>query len=124
MEDIQYSSESFKNIRELIRFTDQKAVAILVFTGILLSFYEQIIRNVSFINISNCSFWNIALFIFSFCTFVNLLLTLVIIIFKVFKPRLAKIFKKNEYSIFYFELIANMKKEKFRKLNKRISEKS
>jgi len=41
MDKINFSLESYKNIQELIKFTDQKAGVLLVISGIVLSTFLQ-----------------------------------------------------------------------------------
>jgi hypothetical protein len=121
MNKTEFAFESFRNIQELIRFTDQKAGAVLLFTGVLLPFYESMIRNVEFIGVETWSIMSIIAFLTSLITLLLLLATITILIFLILKPRLATNYGDNEKSLFYFEHIASANKdslvESFQKLD-------
>ena len=109
--------EVFKNIQELIRFTDQKAGVLILAQGVLLGIFARH-SSTSYIpdaldsNLCVCSgaFWSII------PPSIFLLASLFVIFFTiigVLKPRLASNYEHKEPSLIYFEHIASMTKTEF-----------
>jgi hypothetical protein len=48
MDRITYALESFKNIQDLIKFTDQKSSAVLVVIGLVFTAFVQYIEKLTF----------------------------------------------------------------------------
>jgi hypothetical protein len=111
---MQFTLESFKNIQELIRFTDQKAGAILVIYGLIITVFVEYIHKLTFVmpfeyksffeNIISVVTLGIGMIIS--IALVNQLYNILYLL----KPRLAMNYKEHEYSVYYFEHIAHMKK--------------
>jgi len=112
MEKNQFALESFKNIQELIRFIDQKAGAALVLAGLILTSFLEHSKKVQFISFQNVETIGWLCFISGFITLFFVMLVFYCSIFKVLKPRLAQNYSKDEYSLFYFEHLEKMGKEK------------
>jgi len=112
MDKIAYSIESFKNIQDLIKFADQKAGAVLVLTGLILTEYIQFLGTLKFSGLEHITFFGILTFITSITTFSSLLFVLCVTIFAVLKPKTAKHYDKEELSLFYYEHIYHAGKNK------------
>lgn len=95
--------ESFKNIQDLIKFADQKSSAVLVVTGLIITAYFQYLEGLTFSK--NFSFLGISTFFTSLATALSLLKVVYISIFKVLRPREAKHYRQNDFSLFYYEHI-------------------
>ncbi len=108
---INFALESYRNIQELIKFSDQKSGAILVVIGFELTIFTEFIKNLEFISsLYNLDIISFLTFITSIITGVTLIYVVYLLIFKVLKPRLAKNYSENEFSIFYFEHISKLGK--------------
>lgn len=110
--------ESFKVNQELIKFVDQKAGIVLVVFGFILSIYIKTIENLTFVNpfqLNNIfgTLSSLFIFILSISLGVTLLLQIYFITFKIILPRNAKHYKKSDDSLFYFEHIKNLGREKY-----------
>jgi len=112
MDRIAYSIESFKNIQDLIKFADQKAGAVLVLTGLILSEYIQFLGGLKLSGFEHITFLGVLTFITSCITFSSLLIVLFMTIFDVLKPKIAKHYDKEELSLFYYEHICHAGKNK------------
>lgn len=112
MDKIAYSIESFKNIQDLIKFADQKAGAVLVLAGLILTEYIQFLGTLKFSGLECITFLGILTFITSITTFSSLLFVLCMTIFDVLKPKTAKHYDKKELSLFYYEHIYHAGKNK------------
>lgn len=110
MKKADYLLESFKNVQELIRFTDQKVGAVLVLCSIEITIFLKVVESVT-ISLQNASILGILSFIFGLIFFATLSIILIISILKVLKPRYAKHYSNGKFSNFYFEHIALNKKE-------------
>lgn len=111
MEKIQFAIESFKNIQELIRFTDQKSGAVLVIAGLIFTALIDSILGLEFVGCSDWNLFSVLTFVFGLSSIVTLAIVLYISIFKVLKPRLAQNYEINDYSLFYYEHLAFLGKE-------------
>ncbi len=112
MKKIEFALESFKNIQELIRFIDQKSGAILVLVGLFFTGYINFIKDLEFTQIKEANFWEFIVFVTSCLTLICLTRVIYISIFNVLKPQLAKNYKEDEFSLFYFEHLHALGKEK------------
>jgi hypothetical protein len=112
MDKTTFAFESFKNIQDLIKFADQKSSAVLVVTGLIFTGYFQFLDGLAFSFTENFNFLGISTFLASLATSISLLLVVYISIFKVLKPRTAKYYPKNEFSLFYYEHIFQAGKDK------------
>lgn len=117
MSRVQFALENFRNIQELIRFIDQKAGAIIIVYGFILATFIEFAKKLLFINpieLTNLQDILLSLFIFvsGLILMIMLLYQLYFVLFKIIRPRLAKNYSENEYSIFYFEHISYMNREK------------
>ncbi len=113
---ISFALESFKNIQELIKFIEQKSGAVLVIIGIEFTAYIEFLKDLKLINsLCDLEVLSFLTFIISLITGILLIYIVYLSIFKVLKPRLAKNYSENEFSIFYFEHIGKLGKIKFEK---------
>jgi hypothetical protein len=112
MDKINFSLESYKNIQELIKFTDQKAGVLLVISGIVLSTFLQFSNKLVLFPLVSASPLERLIYILGVVTVLSLLIIIYILINNILKPRLAKNYNKNEFSLFYFEHITSLGKEK------------
>lgn len=108
--------ENFKNIQDLIKFIDQKAGALLVLYGFLLTAFIEFSKTLKFVNLNTIN--DTSQMFFSLLTLlVGLILILLItyqfyiIIALILKPRNAKHYQTNQLSLFYYEHISKMEKE-------------
>ena len=76
-----------QNIQDLIKFADQKAGAVLVLTGLILTEYIQFLGTLKFSGLEHITFFGILTFITSITTFSSLLFVLCVTIFAVLKPK-------------------------------------
>lgn len=112
-----FALETFKNIQELIRFLDQKAAALLIVYGFILA---ALIESSKSLNLENfCNSSNSPNIVFSSLTILCgvilvliLLYQMYVILIGVIKPRFAQNYSKEEFSLFYYEHISNMSREK------------
>jgi hypothetical protein len=110
MEKTVIAFESFKNIQDLIKFADQKSSAVLVVAGLIFTGYFQFLEGLMYTR--NFNFLGICTFLTSLATAVSLVMVVYITIFKVLKPRTAEHYSQNNLSLFYYEHILQMGKEK------------
>lgn len=127
MDKTDFLLEDFKNIQDLIKFADQKAAAILVVCGIILSVFMEFTKPLSIISIDTLSqaenpVINISIFLTGLILSSLLLVILCICIFKVLKPKFANHYSENSKSMFYFEHIAKMEKSEFIEMTNSLSE--
>jgi hypothetical protein len=109
------------NIQELIRFIDQKAGALLVIYGFILTALVEYSKNLNFINPFKLLkftdiFNSIFLFLIGAWILFLMLYQIYIVIFKIIRPRRATNYTQEEISTIYFHHISNSKKEEFTKL--------
>ncbi|MCW8897048.1 MAG: DUF5706 domain-containing protein [Flavobacteriales bacterium] len=121
--------ENFKNIQDLIKFADQKAGAILVICGIILTVFMGFAKPLYIVNIDNlakCDNLTISILVFILGLVLAILLVVIfgICIFKILKPKFAKNYSEGSSSMFYFEHIAKLTKSEFKERTKSISKKS
>jgi len=108
MEKHDFALESFKNIQELIRFIDQKAGAVLVISGLVLTTFLEFSKELAFTK--SISVMGATVFILGLAT--GSLLTYVIYLsIMTIKPKLAENYTTSEFSLFYFEHLAQMGKD-------------
>lgn len=119
-----YEIESFKNIQQLIRFTDQKAGALLVSNGLILTIFlngyaNDILSVVKFLFDPNQEcFLYLFRMIHALCYFGYLACAIVVIYFclnKVIRSRLAPDDANFFGELFYFQSIASKTAENFKK---------
>jgi hypothetical protein len=112
MNKIAYAIENFKNMQELIRFADQKASAIVVVYGFIISITYETSKSLTLYipNISTVSTLGTAAFV------VGLVLTCMVthqiyILFQtILKPKLAMNYNRNDSCLYYFEHVAAQNK--------------
>ena len=124
MKKTEYALESFKNIQDLIKFIDQKTGAILVFAALIFTGFLDIAKNLQVVVLSVASFWGIVTFIAGILTLTCFFILLYVSMFKVLKPRLAKTYKNDERSLFYFEHLSCWEKGEVAEEYKNLSEDS
>lgn len=112
MNKIEFALESFKNIQDLIKFTDQKTGAILVIGGLLFTSFIDVAKDFEVIAFNESTIYGIITFISGFLTILSLAVLAYISIYKVLKPKKAINYDNGEYSLFYFDHIANNEKRK------------
>lgn len=106
-----YLIECFKNIQELIRFTDQKVAAIIVFCTIEIPLFMKQFNSLM-LTFSNINTISILVFITGFTYIVLLTLIFYISINNILKPRFAKHYIGTN-STYYFEHISIIKKSDY-----------
>ncbi len=121
MDNHTFTLESFKNIQELIKFTDQKSGGVLVVAGLELTVFLSVIDKLAF-NKNYTGVLSISAFVLGVITAALLILTIYFSVFKVLRPQLAKHYSGNDASLFYFSHLASMTDktgmfEQFRNLN-------
>ncbi len=110
MKKTEFALETFKNLQDLVKFIDQKISATLVISGLILTVYLSLSKNIVFSEFSKINLIGIIVFLSSLLT----LISIIVVIYKtimILKPRLAKNYESNEKSLFYFEHISAMSKE-------------
>lgn len=108
MDKIPYAIENFKNMQELIKFADQKAGAIIVVYGFILSMSYEVSKSLMFcvpIKANVCM-----LGILTFAVGAVLLCLIVAQIYyilnSILKPRLANNYNHSDSCLYYFEHVA------------------
>lgn len=106
MDKIQYAIESFKNIQELIKFCDQKAGALLVVYGFILTLFTDNSK----LLVVGLDKQNPAISVIIFSIGIMLLLLMIVqsylIIIWILKPQLANNYSASDSCLYYFEHIA------------------
>ncbi|RDG30557.1 hypothetical protein DV872_16185 [Oceanispirochaeta sp. M1] len=120
MKDIDFLLNSYNNTQELIRFTDQKVGSVLILCGIEISVFITIFNSLEF-SFYNLSFFSISTFLFGLIFCISIITILFLSIHKILKPRYAKHYKKNNYSLYYFEHVALNSKSKLMKRTRTLS---
>lgn len=90
----------------MIRFADQKAGAVLVVYGFLITIYLEIGKSLSFA-IGNTSRAGVCTFIIGVISGALILNEVINLFIKVIKPRLAKGYNAEDRCIYYFEHVAS-----------------
>jgi hypothetical protein len=120
MEKYEFALESFKNIQDLMKFTDQKSGAVLLVSGFILTIFLEFSKELIFVEY--ISFYGCMTLIFGVITISLITYVIYLSIFKVVIPRLAKNYSDDEFLLFYFEHLATMGKlkikENFQNLDK------
>lgn len=116
-----FALESFKNIQELIKFTDQKTGGVLVVLGLVLTVFLSCVDKLNFNN-DYSSKVKIIVIISGIITIGLVIYTVYVSIFNILRPRLANHYSGNDASLLYFQHLASMTDktamfEKFKALN-------
>jgi Family of unknown function (DUF5706) len=111
MERETFILESFKNMQELIRFIDQKAGASLVVCGFSLTAFIEFSKILAFT--CHPKFMGVIAFLTGLLFMGILIYELYVLLVEIVRPRLAKNYKPDEHSIFYFEHIAALSKVQY-----------
>lgn len=120
MEKEDYLLSSFNNVQSLIQFADQKVASILLVDSITIGIFVS--RATDFcISLSSITGWGLISFFSGIVFIISNLIALYKGIIKVLKPRFAKFYKPNEISLYYFEHIANSKKDEVQKKANKLS---
>lgn len=106
MNKIEYALESFKNIQDLIKFIDQKSSIVIVIAGLVFTGYVEFVKKLQLAIFNQVSLIGVITFISSTITLITLVYVIYLSIFKILKPRLAKNYSEDEFSLFYFEHIS------------------
>lgn len=115
MDRTSFALEDFRNIQDLIKFIDQKAGAVLLVFGFILTAFIDFARDMVIISPKGANAISIVTFIAGLVLVVDLIYQIYFILFKVIDPQKAKNYCSNEKCLFYFEHIASMEKEHFMK---------
>lgn len=107
MDKYEFALESFKNIQELIKFTDQKSGGVLVVAGLELTAFSSCIDKLNFNN-NYSSIASITTIVLGIITTLLLVYTIYISVFKILRPRLANHYSGHNFSLFYFNHLASM----------------
>lgn len=118
MDRCEFAIESFKNVQELIRFIDQKAGAVLVIYGFILTAFIDFAKKLDFVNPFDAEGFfsivhSILTFVFGLCLTSILMYQMYILIIEILRPRLAMNYSVDKKSIYYFEHIASMQKQSY-----------
>lgn len=114
MDRLTFAIESFKNTQELIRFIDQKAGAVLVIYGFILTVFVDFAKKLQFVNpfeLKGCipMLHSIATLLIGSFLAGMLLYKIYILVAKILRPRLAGNYDPEKMSIYYFEHISQDK---------------
>lgn len=106
------------NIQELIRFIDQKAGALLIIYGFILTATIEFAKDLKFIDPFALkkgwdTFQSTLLFADGLFLLAILIYQIYFILFEVIKPRQAKNYTQDEASVLYFNHISKLSKEHF-----------
>lgn len=118
MDKREMAFENFKNIQDLIRFIDQKAGALLILYGFILTSFIEYSKKLKFVNpISFNDNYKSILSVLTLLVGLVLILLIIyqfyIIIILILKPRGAKHYLNGETSLFYNEHISLIGKQQF-----------
>jgi len=102
-----FALKSFENIQELIRLIDQKSGAVLLVSGLILTAFLELSKDLVF-NFKSLSYVGVATFMFGAITALLLISTIYLSVFKILRPRLAEHYSGNEFSLIYFNHLAAM----------------
>lgn len=105
MEKLEYLKSSFVNIQELIKFTDQKIASVLVLCGIEITIFFELSKNTIIIK-NNLSLQSIITFLSGIVFLTLLFIIIYLSIMRILKPRFARHYNADQYSLIYFEHIA------------------
>lgn len=112
---LDFALESFKNIQDLIRFIDQKAGALLVVYGLLITAFLEGVKGLTFVNpfalgAKQVTF-SIVTFLLGAFTVVHLAYSIWFVLNGIIKPRTCK--SEAARSVFYYEHICGMLRSDF-----------
>jgi len=110
-----FAFENLRNIQDLIKFIDQKAGALLVVYGFILTAFIDFAKRLKFVNVFELNgVIEIVLSILTFVVGIGLVFfityQLYIIIVLILKPRIAGHYAPQELSVMYYEHICQMGK--------------
>lgn len=109
MPRLSFSLENLKNIQDMIKFSDQKAGAVLVVYGFLISIYLEIGKGLS-LSFKNISIIGIVVFVAGLISGVMILHEIISLLSEVIKPRLATSYNPEERCLYYFDHISRCSK--------------
>lgn len=118
MDKYQMLQYNHSNIQELIRFMDQKAGALLVIYGFILTILIETTKNLKLVNPFEFNSFSKGIissstFILGAWLLILLLYQIYVVLFQIIKPRSAKNYSPDEITTNYFKHISLLKKEKF-----------
>jgi hypothetical protein len=108
LDKISYAIENFKNMQELVRFADQKAGALIVIYGFILTMTYEASNTLEF-NIPddpNDNMLGILLFVVGMILCYLIFYQVYNIFDNILKPRLANNYNSKESCLYYFEHVA------------------
>lgn len=116
MKKADYLLENLKNIQDIVKFADQKATAILIVCGLLLTIFTEIAKKseITF-EYASQTFWSISMFLSGFIFIILIVIILYICVVHVLRPKFAKHYNVNDYSTFYYKHIADKELSYFKK---------
>lgn len=108
MDKVLYAVENFKNMQDLIKFADQKAGAIIVIYGFILSIAYEASKSLEFLMPSGSNLNVLGMITFMVGTILTCLILIQIyrILNNILKPRLANNYNHTETCLYYFEHVA------------------
>lgn len=108
MDKIPYAIENFKNMQELIKFADQKAGAIIVVYGFILSMSYEVSKSLVFCvpNKANVGMLGILTFVVGATLLCLIVAQIYYILNSILKPRLANNYNHSDSCLYYFEHVA------------------
>ncbi|EWG08637.1 MULTISPECIES: hypothetical protein [Cytobacillus] len=117
MDKYQLAQYNHQNIQELIRFIDQKAGAILVIYGFIITAYIEFAKDLKFINPFELNGFKVFISLLTFLSSASLISLLIyqiyIILFEIIRAKKAENYTQEESSVLYFDHISKISKESF-----------
>ncbi|MGE7811257.1 Pycsar system effector family protein [Lysinibacillus capsici] len=118
MEKSEVILHSHSDIQELIRFIDQKAGALLIIYGFILTATIEVSKDLKFVNPFlldqfSDTFLSILLLVVGFILLTSLIIQIHFTLFSIIKPRKAKNYTQDEVSVLYFGHTSKRKKNDF-----------
>lgn len=124
MDRVNFAFEAFKNQQELIKFADQKAGAILVVAGLLFPAYVHYLNEIKGQLNENFDCCHKFILTMGFISLISFLLVVYLTIFKILRPRPAKLYPDGDFSVLYSGHITIINKEiiyeKFSQIDKEL----
>jgi hypothetical protein len=124
MDKYELAQYNHENIQELIRFIDQKAGAVLVIYGFIITAYIEFAKELKLINPFELTGIKMLISVLTFFSSVGLIALLIfqiyIILFEIIRAKKAKNYTQEESSVLYFDHISKMSKESFITLYKEL----
>jgi len=106
MDKVEYAIENFKNMQELIRFADQKAGAIVVVYGFIVTATYESSKGLDLVAPSSTNINGLLTFVVGFGLVSIILYQIHFILCSILRPKLAGDYKPGDSCLYYFEHVA------------------